>query len=261
MAWSRSGRIPSSQTIIGRRSKYLLVLIASLVSLSISEAARNDPVAKVCELAFQAEQTDMPTSEIQLFCDCVSEDATPRLNSYQLSLFTRASNPQALSQEDLEALAARIESAGIRDVIVAAEARCSDALYTTPQALTLTARDGSELVLFCDYDLAVPTLSFRKPGLVLAEEEEILDGMSDFDSFPIAEVTWQVDREDPVIEDWYCNLEGDGVDAESAGRLIRHLRDGSMLKIRIRRADIEHTAVFDIAGKIPRLWRACPDRG
>lgn len=252
-----------SRSIVGSRGLALVLSLSPITLVTAGAQApatprSNDSVVSVCRMSFEAEKTSMPASEVEKFCACVSEDVTPRLDSYQLGLVHQATQPQKLSRRDAEDLATTLHSAGVRDVIVAAQARCSDALYSVPRALTLKSADGSELALFCHYDLAVPTASFSRPGLVLATEDEILDGLDNSSAFPVVQVTWQIDDNDAVTEYWDCNLEGNGVDAGSAGHLIRALREGNRLQIRVSRDAHIHTAVFDLSGKVPRLWDACP---
>lgn len=244
----------------------VLAFMTGVTTLVGGVAGANESVERLCTVAFQAET--LPKREQALFCECVASEAGPRLSSHQDSLLRSVagglrSGSSILSSDLLDQLA----DSGIRDIIIEAQARCSDALYQTSDQITLKSADGAELLFYCDLDRIVPAAAFRKSNLQLASETEIAEsldaiimGTANGSAYPVVEITWRVDGGAPTTEYWDVNLAGDGADSDVAGKILRDARFADRLTVQATRGNVEYVGTFIVSKKIPVTWQPCPVR-
>ena len=217
-------------------------------------------------MSFQEET--MPKSEVALFCECVATDVGPRLSSDQAMLARRfASEILPDSPGVSRNLLDEFASSGIRDMIVAAQARCGDVLYDTRNYIELKSDDGATLAFYCDADRIVPVATFSKENLQFASENEIVDSLEaimmatdDDGGYLMVAISWSADGGETTTENWNVNIAGNGADADVAGKLLRDTRFAKRLTFEAKRGNVIYSGHFNVAKKIPSLWRPCPVR-
>ena len=245
---------------------YFIAALAISSTLLIDNALANEHVADLCEVSFAKET--MPKDEVALFCSCVAADVGPRLSTGQNSLVGKVADSLRPGSPGVpKSLLEQVASSGVRDLIVAAQARCSDALYSSRDYIELRSDDGAELALYCDLDRVIPVASFGKDGLRFATEDEIessleaiIMGTGPDSAYTVVEFSWSADGGPKTVEYWDVNLAGDGADAEVAGKLLQEVRFADRLNISVRRGNTKYSGQFNVSKKIPPLWRPCSVR-
>ncbi len=230
-----------------------------LIFISISFSARADSASDFLGyLCFRGLQnTDVPKAEAERFCACVRSDIAPRLTNPQRAVLTSA-------QSDLNQGRApnpgRFASSGVRDLVVAAQARCEAAFYP-PSAPINISGDDLQLTLRCDSEIRAPeAFIYVKNGLLLstterrAMEKRMMAGNFDSD---FATVISKFNRGHQKSEKWEIDVTGHIVSAPRAYELISLLRSASTYDVTIEHGSRKYVGAFSLTGKIPARWSPC----
>ena len=202
-------------------------------------------------------KADMPKAETQRFCGCMRSDISARLSSTQRSVLASA---QADLTEGRRPNAERISSSGVRDLVIAAQARCEAAFYP-PSAPISVAAGTLYLTLRCASDTRVPEVLIYIKNDALLTQTEIRAGikrMADgkFDS-EFAQVSQKIDGLARKAELWEIDLTGHIVTPPRVADLIALLRTAKSYGVVIHRGQRRYAGTFLLAGKIPPRWAPC----
>ena len=199
----------------------------------------------------------MRKSEAQRFCSCMRIDIAPRITVSQRTFLTKV---QSESERGRLPSQEQFYSTGVRDLVVAAEARCEAAFY--PPSGPINVRSGPlQLTLRCGVTTRAPEafVSIMR-GALLSEAElraatkKMMKGI--FDS-EYAQVTQKIDGVALTVERWEIDLIGQSVAPPNVAVLIGNLRNASAYEILIQRNQKRYAASFSLLGRIPPRWVPC----
>lgn len=236
--------------------RFTLFVVLCLSSSWVHADTATDFLDFLC-LGQLEKQTDMPKTEIQSFCGCMRSDISPRLSSTQRSILASA---QTDLTEGRRPNTEHFSSSGVRDLVVAAQARCEAAFYR-PSAPITVATGNLHLTLRCEADTRAPeALIYIKDGALLSQTElraavkRMTNG--NFDS-EFAQVSQKIDGSSRKPELWEIDLTGHIVSPPRAAELITLLRTANTYEVVIQRGQQRHAGTFQLAGKIPARWVPC----
>jgi hypothetical protein len=233
------------------RALVLLLLVAT-PAVAENAAAFLDTI---CRQGFTT--TTMPRDEAARFCACVREHVAPRLSSEQQRVL-------AIAQDDTTrgrtSSAERLASSGVRDLVVAGQARCEAAFYP-PSAPISIATGTLQLTLRCDNETKKPEAFVYVRGAALLSKAELrtLDQRMMKDNFEpeYAKVTTAIDGGYKTTESWEIDLTGEIVSPPNSVQVIDRLRHARTLSLKIERGSRQITETLDVVGKIPARWVPC----
>lgn len=236
------------------RTTALALVLSAASSVTYADVAE-DFLVSMCARGF--EFTKMPADEAQRFCTCVRADVSPRLTDRQRNVLTTAKSDLAQGRAvKQEAFA----SSGVRDLVIAAQARCEAAFYPPSAPITVNAGNLA-LTMRCDDSGTAPEalVSLRRGGLLskaelAAMDKKMMDGK---EATELAQVVQRIDGVARKPERWEIDLTGQIVSAPSPGALVAALRGARTYEVSIERGRERHAATFDLAGKIAPRWAPC----
>ena len=230
-----------------------------LLSLLVFQQALADEASQfldfVCMQGFS--KTTMPQAEAARFCSCVREEVVPGLNQEQRRTLAAA---QANLARGRVPSADRIASSGVRDLVIAGQARCEAAFY--PPSAPINIKAGElQLTLRCEDETNTPEAFIRR-GMSLLSKAELSaldDRMMKGDFEPeYAKVTTIIDGGSAKAERWeIVDMSGEIVAPPNSAQLIEHLRSASTFSASIERGSNRYAGIFQLAGKIPARWLPC----
>ncbi|KRB79062.1 hypothetical protein [Noviherbaspirillum sp. Root189] len=235
--------------------RVFLLLVALSASFPAWADQAEDFLISLCMKGFQ--MTSMPTGDAQNFCSCVRKDISPRLSSVQRTTL-RAAQEDLLKNRKPDA--AGLSESGVRDLVVAAQARCEQALY--PPSTPVHAQAGKlEMTLRCNSDTSVPeALIYIRNGQLLSEKEKTEQGkkLMDDPNFMgyFATVSTVIDGIRKT-EKWGIDMIGQIVFPEKPHELISALRSAKTFEVDIKRGTNTYAGTFQMTGKISPLWNPC----
>lgn len=230
-----------------------------LLLLYLAAAPKYDPAVQFIETlcVYGLSRKSMPADESRRFCRCVSADISPGLSPSQRSIL-------ATAKADLDRGRApnqqQFNKSGVRDLVIAAQARCEAAFY--PPAASITMTSGAlHLTLRCDDQTGGPAIILYIRGGALLSEAEInasIDRMMNgkFDS-QYAVVGQVLDGKARWSERWEIDVTGQIVSSPKPADLLKLLRRGSSYSVVIQRGVQRHAGTFLLSGRIPPRWVPC----
>jgi hypothetical protein len=232
-----------------------LALLLPLLSQSVFADEASLFLDRICMQGFA--QTTMPKGEASRFCSCVRDEVVPNLNLDQRRTLAGA---QADIARGRMPSAERIVSCGVRDLVVAGQARCEAAFYPPSAPINIKAGEFG-LTLRCEDETKTPEAFIYRRGMSLLSKSELraLDARMMKDNFEpeYAKVTTTIDSESSKTERWEIDLTGEIVAPPNSAHLIERLRSASAFSISIERGGKRYAGVFQVAGKIPARWLPC----
>lgn len=202
-------------------------------------------------------KTTMPQAEASRFCSCVRDEVVPELNQEQRRTLAAA---QADVARGRVPSAERIAASGVRDLVVAGQARCQAAFYPPSAPINIKA-DELQLTLRCEDETKTPEAFIYRRGMSLLNKAELraLDARMMKDNFQpeYAKVTTVIDGGPAKTERWEIDLTGEIVAPPNSAQLIERLRTASTFSAFIERGPNRYAGVFRVAGKIPARWLPC----
>jgi hypothetical protein len=244
------------------RVRWLLAsgrILAVVVLFGVGELCWADPATKfldaLCLRGFQT--TTMPKSEAERFCTCMRADIAPRLTHEQRGALVGA-------QVDVDGgrspSAQRLASTGVRDLVVAAQARCEASFYPPSEPINISA-GALQLTLRCEQETRAPEAFVYVKGGALLSKAEMLAAdqrMMKGDVDPqYAQVLQKLDGTQSKAERWEIDLTGEIVSPPSAAELIARLRVASSYEVIIQRGQKRFAASIPVSGRIPPRWAPC----
>jgi hypothetical protein len=229
----------------------LLLLVATpAVSGNISTF-----LDSICRQGFNT--TTMPRGEAARFCSCVIEDVAPRLSSEQRQVLTTAQDELSKGRTPS---ADRFASSGVRDLVVAGQARCEAAFYP-PSAPIKVVASPLELTLRCEDETKKPEAFVYIRGTALLSKSELRAltqrmMQNNFES-EYAKVTTAIDGGSKINENWEIDIAGEIVSPPNSAQFIERLRRARTLSIKIERGSKQLAGTFQVTGKIPARWAPC----
>src|SRR6266567_2032450 len=147
------------------RAAVLVLLLLCVGSAKADEASQF--LDKLCVQGFG--KTSMPKADAVRFCACVIEDVIPRLSGEQRRVVAAAKadhdSGRAPSPE-------RLVVSGVRDLVVAGQARCEAAYYPPTKPINVTT-GALELTLRCNLDTRAPETFVYSRGMALLSKAEL----------------------------------------------------------------------------------------
>lgn len=236
-------------------------LFALFIALCLSSAwARADSATDFLDFLCLGgfEKTNMPKAQAQRFCGCIRSDISPNLSSAQRAVLVSAQVDLAQGRpQNTE----RFSASGIRDLVIAAQARCEAAFY--PPSAPISVVSGSlYLTLRCGVDTDAPeAFIYIKNGALLSQAEisaatkKMMKAI--FDS-EFAQVSQKIDGSSRKAEHWEIDIfSGQFVSPPSAANLIALLRTANTYEVVIQRGQHRYAGTFQLTGKIPSRWVPC----
>jgi hypothetical protein len=154
----------------------------------------------------------------------------------------------------------RLSASGIRELVVAGQARCEAAFYP-PSAPIYFSSGSLQLTLRCDGEAKVPEAFVYGKGMSLLTKEEqtftnnkLLKGIFETE---YAKVIQKVDGALYKTENWEIDLTGEMVLSPNSALLIDRLRTASTFEVSIQRGSKKYSSAFAISGRIPPRWAPC----
>ncbi len=235
--------------------RFTLFVVFCLLSSSVHADAAADFLDSLCLESF--DKTSMPKAEAQRVCGCMRSDISPRLSSTQRSVLASA---QADLKQGRRPDTQRFSSSGVRDLVIAAQARCEAAFYPPSKPLAFKSGD-LQMTLRCNAETGGPEiLIYLRGGQLLnkKERDDIVQRMmkGNFDS-EYAKVNLRIDRQPSRTEPWGIDLTGQIVSSLKPYDLLAELRTASALGIAISRGSFHYSGQFDLANRIPARWAPC----
>jgi hypothetical protein len=230
---------------------FLLVLLANS---AVADNAASF-LHGICKQGLLKEQ--MASAEATRFCTCLVEDVAVRLNQSQ----RRTIDEVKVALDRGQAIAPdRFASSGVRDLIVAGQARCEAAFY--PPSAPISVSGGAlQLNLRCDDEFKKPEAVIFGNGMALLSKADLkaLDArIAKEDATPdYARVILKIDSDAPKTERWEIDMTGEAVSPPNAALLIDRLRTATALSVSIERGSKRYKGTFLISGKIPARWVPC----
>jgi hypothetical protein len=236
--------------------RFTLFIALCLSSAWVQADTATDFLDFLCVGGFE-KQTKMPKAEIQRFCGCMRSDISPSLSSAQRSVLASA---QADLTQGRRPNTERFAASGVRDLLIAAQARCEAAFY--PPSGPITVVSGNlYLTLRCESDTGAPeALIYIKNDALFSQMEiraaikRMTEGI--FDS-EFAQVSQKIDGLSRKTERWEIDITGHTVSPPRSADLIALLRTANNYEVVIQRGQQRHAGVFPLAGKIPPRWVPC----
>lgn len=155
----------------------------------------------------------------------------------------------------------RFSSSGVRDLVVAAQARCEAAFY--PPSAPISIASGSlYLTLRCGPDTGAPeAFIYVRNGALLSRSEidvatkQMMKG--NFGS-EFAQVDQKIDGSSRKAELWDIDpFSGQFVSPPIAANLIALLRASNTYEVVIQRGRQRYAGTFQLTGRIPPRWVPC----
>ena len=232
-----------------------IALLLFLVSQQVLADEASQFLDRICMHGFA--KTTMPMDEATRFCSCVRDEVVPELRQDQRQALAAA---QADVARGRSPSADRIASSGVRDLVVAGQARCQAAFY--PPSAPITIKAGElQLTLRCQQETKTPEAFIYRRGMSLLSKAELraLDARMMNDTFKpeYAKVTTVIDGGSAKTERWEIDLTGEIVAPANSAQLIERLRSASTFSTSIERGANRYVDVFQMAGKIPARWLPC----
>ncbi len=252
--WTRRSELRDTCCLKRWVSQMRVLLILALLSTSSYADNASSFLGDICRQGLMKER--MGAAEAARFCSCVVEDVVPRLNQRQKRTIDEAKvaldRGQAISPESFAL-------SGVRDLVVAGQARCQAAFY--PPAAPITITGGPlQLTLRCEDESRKPKAVIYGRGMALlskADQKAISARMMKGEAQPqYAIVTLQIDSDVPKIEKWEIDLTGEIVAPQNSASLVNRLRKASSLNVSIERGARKFSANFPLSG-IPARWAPC----
>lgn len=236
--------------------RLLLLMLFSSFALADSPASF---LHGVCKQGLMKEK--MAAAEAARFCACVTEDVVPRLSQIQRRTLDEAKfaldRGQAFVPE-------RFASSGVRDLVVAGQARCEAAFYPPSAPISIVA-GGLHLTLRCEDESKKPEVLIYGKGMALLSKAELntLSArlMKDNARLEYAKVTLKIDGSVPRIERWEIDLTGEIVAPPNSVAFIDQLRTATTLSVIIERGAKKFRADFPVSARIPARWAPCSGVG
>lgn len=234
----------------------LRILIALMfLSTSVSADDASTFLDQVCKQGFT--KTTMPRAEADRFCACLVEDVAPRLSASQRRTLT---DTKALLAQGRSSASERLASSGVRELVVAGEARCEAAFY--PPSAPINISGGPlQLTLRCEDESKKPEAFVYGRGMALLSkaEQRTVDARMMKGNFEpeYAQVIFRIDGESQRTEKWEIDLTGEIVAPPNPALLIDRLRTASSMNVVIERGPRKYSGSFSISGKIPARWAPC----
>lgn len=240
---------------VGCLTLHLVATLTLLVSVSVGAAPSEAFLDRMCRLGFN--KTTMPAAEVTRFCACVVEDVAPRLTPNQRAMLLS-------SEASLEAGKSPSEQAfvtsGVRDLVIAGQARCEASFYP-PSAPLLLKAPPMELTLRCDDERrdAEAFIYLRDIHLLSKEEISTVDKRMMKDDFKpeYAQVTISFDGRTPIVQRWGIDLTGQIVAPPNPAKFLEQLRVARSLSVKVERGTTRIARDMAVAGKIPSRWVPC----
>lgn len=235
---------------------FTILVVLCLSSAWVHADTATDFVDFLCVRSFE-KQTTMAKAEIQRFCGCMRSDISPNLSSTQRSVLASAQADLAQGRRpNME----RFASSGVRDLVIAAQARCEAAFYP-PSAPIGVVSGNLRLTLHCDPGTGAPAAAIYIKNRALFSQKEIdaatkkmMEGI--FDS-EFAQVSQKIDGSSRKAELWEIDLSGHFVSPSRSADLIALLRTANTYEVVIQRGQQRHAGIFKLTGKIPPRWVPC----
>lgn len=201
--------------------------------------------------------TSMPQHEARRFCGCLRDEVVPRLTWHQRSIL--ASVESELRQGRVPSVD-RLVSSGIRELVVAGQARCEAAFY--PPSAPIVINSGPiHLVIRCEDDTKLPETFIYRDRMALlsdAEQNAVIERMMKDNQDPeYARVTTSFDGSSANNELWEIDVTGASVSPPNAAQLVERLRMTSTFKVTVEHGSRRYSGVFDLRSKIPARWTPC----
>ena len=210
----------------------------------------------LCERAFTKE-SEMSRSEVRLFCTCVRDDVSGRLSPMQLRVL---SDTKAALEAGRSFSPDRFASSGIRDLVVAGQARCEAAFYPPSGPISIRSSNLT-LVLGCEIDSMAPELFVHFSNVALVTDAQIRsmeESLFKENYQPeYVKVAFGIDGGSYEIEDWEVSLTGDSLSPRNSANLITRLRTASALKLEVRSEKQIIAGTFKLSGRIHPRWMPC----
>jgi hypothetical protein len=235
------------------RMRLLLPLLLFANSAVADESARF--LDSSCLQGFA--KTSMPKGEAARFCTCVTEDVAPRLSGEQRRTLAAL---QAEAARGRNPPVERLATSGVRDLVVAGQARCEAAFYPPSSPINIAA--GSlQLTLRCEDETKKPEAFVYGRGMALLSKAEMraIDQrmMKGRHEPAYATVVTAIDGGRSKVEKWEIDLTGEIISPPNASALIEQLRNASSVSVAIERGAKRHAAAFTLSGNIPARWAPC----
>ena len=197
----------------------------------------------------------MPRDEAVRFCGCIRDEVVPRLTLHQRRLVQSA---EVALRQGLLPPADQFASSGIRELVVAGQARCEAAFY--PPASPINVRSGAlHLTLRCEDETKAPEAFIYISGLLTEEEVQAMNERFMKDDFEpeYARVATSFDGSPGNTERWDIDLSGEFIAPANPAQLIERLRTTSSFGVTLVRGTKRYSGVFDLRSKIPARWTPC----
>ena len=236
--------------------RYLLVAGICVLSTCAHADMATDFLDNMC-MGATAKQTTMPRAEIQRFCGCVRDDVSPKLSGEQRSVLASAQSDLTRGrQPNID----RISSSGVRDLVVAAQARCETAFYPPSGPISIASGD-LQLTLRCELETRAPeAILYVRNGAFLSKSEldAAVRGLtSGHVNEQFAQVSQTIDGSPRGVERWRIDLTGQIVSSPHAAAVVTALRTATTYDVVIRRGQQVYAGRFLLAGRIPARWLPC----
>ncbi len=232
-----------------------LIFLILLISVPVAADESAQFLDFLCQRGFA--RTTMPKDEALRFCACVRDDVTQRLSTEQRR--TIAGIQDDLVRKNVSSVEL-LASSGVRDLVVAGQARCEASFYPPSAAINISG--GSlQLTLRCENETKKPEAFVYVRGMALltkAEQQAVNKRMmkSEFKS-EYAKVTTAIDGGSPKKENWEIDLTGEIVSPPNSAQLIDRLRPAEKMSVTIERGEKRYAGTLQIRGKIPARWAPC----
>lgn len=203
------------------------------------------------------EKTSMPRDEAARFCKCVQDDIRPQLNARQRTAIRDARSKLERGQKIPDDY---FIGSGVRDLVVAGQARCETAFYPPSQPITL--KSGKlEMTLRCEGDSQGPEIFiYIRDGQLLTKKEHdnITERMMKDNFDPeYAKVSVKINARPPRTELWEIDITGQIVAPPKSHNLLVELRTATSLEVNISRGGFRYQGTFMLTDKIPPRWVPC----
>lgn len=202
-------------------------------------------------------KTTMSRDEASRFCGCVRDEVVSSLTQNQRHIIESV---QSELRQGRGPSADRFASSGVRELVVAGQARCEAAFY--PPSAPISIKSGAlQLMLRCDGETKVPEAFIYGKGVALLSkaEQRAVDERMMKDNFEpeYAKVTTSFDGSPLKTERWEIDLTGQIVTPPNSAQLIERLRTTSNVSVTVERGAKLYSGVFDLRSKIPARWTPC----
>lgn len=230
----------------------------ALIFFFVASTSRADDASTFLDyLCVHGFTKTMPKVEANRFCACVTEDVSKGLSDSQRRVLIAV---KADLDKGRAPSAERMASSGVRELVMAGQARCEAAFYPPSNPIFIAA-GPLQLTLRCDSDTRAPEAFVYGRNMELlskaeqrAADQRMMKGIFEPD---YAKVVQAIDGVAYKSENWEIDLTGEIVSPPNEAELIDRLRTASTLSLSIERGGKKFKGTFQLSGHIPPRWAPC----